>query len=307
MVRLIRDNRGNILFTAMVMIVGIMLGMAVYGAFHGAEAVVGETGTLYTDTDNPHNLAAGSGGVEALDEVRICIFCHTSHKSNTDFDLIDPPLWNHSLSSATYNVLTPGTVRNSITNSVYTPISPSNAGVVNMLSSPSAPDGTSRLCLGCHDGTIGIGNVGSESVPIAMNTASACVTSDGRISSSCSAYIGNDLTTKHVVSIPMNDGLMAASNSSCSDAGQTTFLKYPWESPNPDANVILRPTRKLYGGNPGVTRSTGKYSAGYNYGVQCSTCHDPHDWNANSGNVGYKFLVTQTFDDLCNACHAVCL
>jgi len=303
MLRLVRDNKGHILFTVMVIVVGVILGMAFYGAFHGAEAVVGGIGNV-TQSDNPHNFSVNSSGVNATDEVRVCIFCHTSHGARTDSDLIDPPLWNHSLSSATYNVLTPGSVINSVDKFSFI----ANAGIVNMLSSPSAPDGTSRLCLGCHDGTIGIGNVGSESVPIAMNTSSACLTADGRISSSCSAYIGNDLTQKHVVSIPMNQNLLDESFANCTAAGQTTYVKYPWSNPNPDANVILRPTLRQFRGISGVdggSASGTEYRAGYKYGVQCSTCHDPHNWSSSPG-PGYKFIVTSNFDNLCNACHADC-
>jgi len=301
MKRLIEDNKGNILLTSMVVLLGVLLGIAVYGTFHGAEAIIGESGNV-TDNDNPHNLSAGSTGVQAVSEQRICIFCHTSHNAKTDADLINAPLWNHSLSSAVYNVLSPNTV---VTGS-YT------SGVVNMLSTPSAPDGSSRLCLGCHDGTVGIGSVGSELVPIAMNTsASACLAADGKLSSSCASYIGNDLTTKHVVSIPMNDTLKTASISNCGIAGQTTKLQYPWEGAMGSV-VLLRPTGKtlpidgsqgIPGGSAGMPAS--KYNTGYNYGVQCSTCHDPHDWSALPGQ-GYKFIVTPDFDSLCSACHIAC-
>jgi len=304
--KLVEDNKGNIILTAMVMVVGVLLGIAVYGTFHGASAVVGEPGNV-TDNNNPHNLSMGSSGVQAMYEQRICIFCHTPHKAKTDADLIDPPLWNHSLSSAVYNVLTPGSVVNSVDKFPFA----ANAGIVNMLSSPGAPDGTSRLCLGCHDGTIGIGNVGSELVPIAMNTASAaCLTAEGSLSSSCSAYIGNDLTKKHVVSIPMNDNLIAASVANCGTAGQTTSVQYPWDG-GQGSVVILRPTLNTFNGNPGIPGGSvgmpaSKYNTGYNYGVQCSTCHDPHKWSATVDTEGYKFVVTD-FNSLCSACHTACL
>ena len=312
---LIEDNRGNILLSAIIVLVGMMIGLAVYGAFHSAEAVVGGQGNVTLST-NPHNFSAGASSgsratAEASSEQRVCIFCHTSHGAKTDSNLIDPPLWNHSLSSAVYNVLSAGVYNSLDTLSISGFV---NAGIVNMLSSPEAsPDGTSRLCLGCHDGTIAIGDVGSESVAIAMNTVSStCLTSEGKIASTCSAYIGNDLTQKHVVSIAMNDNLIDESVANCT-AGQTTYVVYPWDSSSPESgNVILRPTLNTFRGNPGVEGQdkalmpVSKYSPGYYYGVQCSTCHDPHWWKASPSEVGYKFLVTSSFDNLCTSCHEIC-
>ena len=304
MIRLIKDNKGNILLTAMVVAVGVMLGLAVFGAFHGAEAILGESGNV-TDNNNPHNLSKGSSGVQAKDETRICVFCHTAHGAKSDADLINAPLWNHSLSSEAYKVLAPDSVVNSVDKFTFI----ANAGIVNMLSSPGAPDGTSRLCLGCHDGTVAIGSVGSELLDIEM-AASACLDPDGSLASTCSSYIGNDLTTKHVVSIPMNDSLIAASLANCGSGGQTTRVKYPWDGGTMGSVVLLRPTLKTFpaggsygvqmGGSPGMPAA--KYKAGYSYGVQCSSCHDPHDWSASQGS-GYKFVVAPDLDSLCAACH----
>jgi len=45
--------------------------------------------------------------------------------------------------------------------------------------------------------------------------------------------------------------------------------------------------------------------------VQCSTCHDPHKWIADTGsigvwdNAGEKMLVLP-FNQLCAACHESC-
>jgi predicted CXXCH cytochrome family protein len=299
------DNSGNILFTAMIILVGVMLGLAVYGTFHGAEAVIGGEGNV-TENGNPHNFSASSANIAAIEETRVCIFCHTSHGARTDDDLIDPPLWNHSLSSAVYNVLAPNTL---VDSSVPPEKYPVDIGVVNLLSSPLAsPDGSSRLCLGCHDGTIGIGNVVSEGMPIAMNiaTSEGCLTDDGELKSGCSAYIGNDLTAKHAVSIPMNKNLIDESIANCGTLGQTTELRYPWNG-GQGATVFLRPTLATFRGNPGIKYGDPGFPANYStstkysYGVQCSTCHDPHWWQ--SSGVGFKFLVTSNYTDLCSACH----
>ncbi len=306
------NNKGNIIITVLCIVLGIAIGLAFYGTFHEAQAILGESGNVSTEPGHPHNFASTSSGINASTDLRICIFCHTSHGAinNSTENLYNAPLWNHTLSSALYNVLSPSVIDSE------TALGNSIGGIVNMVSSPGAPDGASRLCLSCHDGTVAIGDVASEQFPIAMNTADACLDASGKLNPSCSAYIGNDLTQKHVVSIAMNDNLVALSNSNCGDAGQTTYVKYPWDAPDSQASVVLlRPTGHLFqGSTPGVQGLTkagmpaSKYSSSYSYGVQCSTCHDPHQWvdTTNDQVAGYKLLVTG-FDSLCQACHAICL
>ncbi len=67
----------------------------------------------------------------------ICRVCHVPHDHDytTKRGLVSGLLWNHALSSATYTMYT----------------SPSLDGAID-----SAPTGTSKLCLGCHDGTVAL-------------------------------------------------------------------------------------------------------------------------------------------------------
>ncbi len=89
-----------------------------------------------------HNLSvSGPGSVKAQNETRICIFCHTPHNASPDAQL-----WNRSASGATY--------------APYTSTS--------MNAAPGQPTGGSKLCLSCHDGTIALGEVLSETTPIPM-------------------------------------------------------------------------------------------------------------------------------------------
>ncbi|MCF6169584.1 MAG: cytochrome c3 family protein [Bacteroidales bacterium] len=64
----------------------------------------------------------------------ICIVCHTPHNAITGAE----PLWNHELSTATYTVYSSST----------------------MDATPGQPNGNSKLCLSCHDGTVAIDNFG---------------------------------------------------------------------------------------------------------------------------------------------------
>ncbi len=304
--KFLMDNRGGVFLTVVAVLAGILLGLAVYGSRQYAEAILGGEGNV-TLTNNPHNFAAGSSGVEATTEDRVCVFCHTPHNASMDSSLLNGPLWNHELSTATYSSWTPGQISNSHTPYV------SNVGFVNVLTTqPDQPDGSSRMCMGCHDGTIGIGSVVSGA-DITMDTSGDCLEGNGRLSDSgsCASLVITDLRLKHSVSIPMNQQLLDDSALAC-DGSQTTKLSYPWDGDSPLADtVFLRPTATRYpwpAGDAGVSSDlpASKYNSNYSYGVQCSTCHDPHYWKVNSGSVGFKFLVTSTLSDLCIACHDQC-
>lgn len=67
----------------------------------------------------------------------ICLPCHTPHHADTSVG--GAPLWNHTVTSATY------TLYNSLT------LDANDLG---------QPDGVSKLCLSCHDGTVAIDSFG---------------------------------------------------------------------------------------------------------------------------------------------------
>lgn len=282
-----------------------------------AEAVIGGTGTLGTDSNNPHNFSLTSPGVRATSEDEICIFCHTPHRAHMEDSIINAPLWNHELSSETYTVKAQGSAWSNA-------LAGETSGT--LLSSPGQPDGPSRLCLSCHDGSVSIGAIYSKAD---ISMADTCLDSSGNpvsglvggaLTSACRAWVGTDLRTKHVVSIPMNNDLLTASFANCASQSGTadTYLQYPWEGVTGQPNIVLlRPvgSDKTYNGNPGITRasipgSETKYKTGYNYGVQCSTCHDPHNWVADGdgtrGNVDGEVFLVKDFNSLCQACHITC-
>jgi predicted CXXCH cytochrome family protein len=122
-----------------------------------------QTGIINTK----HNLSkSGPGDIRALDEDRICVFCHTPHNA-----IPRTPLWNKSLKAVN-----------------YTPYSSST-----MIAVPTLPSGPSRLCLSCHDGTIALGEVLRPSTLIAMTVT-------GGLPSQSSAYLGTSLSGDHPVS-----------------------------------------------------------------------------------------------------------
>lgn len=317
-----KDNKGGMAMVVAALVLGILMGLFVYRGGYYAEAVLGGVGNL-TDTDNVHNLSVNAthGGIQAVEETQICIFCHTPHGAIKNAALINGPLWNHKLSNvASYILKTP-------TGSwVYNSELGTGGGNYVQHATPSQPDGASKMCLSCHDGTIAIGAVASRSSIIWMS--GACLNAAGALSDTCKGLIGTNLTGHHVVSVPMNQSLIENATAACTNgSGATTMLRYPWNaSVEARENILLRPTNAEFPpGNKGVSGDvpTGagatKYSSGYRYGVQCSTCHDPHLWWTKTGCSSCNFLVNgacandwaaegcgSNLDPLCTACHIDC-
>ncbi|MBA3015159.1 MAG: hypothetical protein KKD63_00530 [Proteobacteria bacterium] len=119
-----------------------------------------------------HNMSSwGPGDVKALTEDRVCIFCHTPHNATPQ-----TPLWNRSiLEGVNYQLYESSTLTVTV----------------------GQPTGPSRLCLSCHDGTIGIGAVLSVSGGIVMTRELF-----GR-----SSLLGTDLRDDHPFSFSYSDAL----------------------------------------------------------------------------------------------------
>ncbi len=122
--------------------------------------------------DTKHNLSiTGPGEVKALTEHRICIFCHTPHSAKTS-----TPLWNREIDEGVnYDLYESTTFNVTLTQ----------------------PSGASRLCLGCHDGTVALGAILGDN-EIVMTTTKLT----GRPSS-----LGTDLTNDHPFSFVYDDAL----------------------------------------------------------------------------------------------------
>jgi len=172
--------------------------------------------------DNPnsiiyskHNLSVSSPGtVHAVTETEVCVFCHTPHHASAT----DGPLWNHQMSGATYTPFTSPTL--------------TALGVTI-----GQPNGSSRLCLSCHDGTVALGLVNSQPGGIAMNHPLPDASN-----------LGINLSADHPVSFVYNAALANAASA------------YPAAGGLVDP-ATLPPQVALDGSGQ----------------MQCTTCHDPHN------------------------------
>lgn len=193
---------------------GLVLGWLIL-LIHG-EALAQGGGILGTK----HNLsAAGAGAVKAVSETEVCVFCHTPHNASP----LSPPLWNRDFSAANY--------------APYD--SPS------LQASVAQPNGYSKLCLACHDGTIAVGavrNLRGQAATIQLaGTGSGGVMPAGR------TLIGSNLLNDHPVSFVFDQALRSA-DGELVDPSTLTGRVHLYAGPN----------------------------AGSADSVQCTTCHDPH-------------------------------
>ncbi len=122
-----------------------------------------------------HNLSvSGTGTVRASEESEVCIFCHTPHNSSPR-----KPLWNRQDPGLTYTLYHSSTIQ----------------------AEPGQPDGSSILCLSCHDGTIALGNVLNRTNPIDLNT--------GITHMPARANLSKDLSDDHPISFIYSSTLSA--------------------------------------------------------------------------------------------------
>jgi hypothetical protein len=205
-----------------------------------AAAIAQQTGVSAT----LHNLSvSGPGEIRAQSETEVCKFCHIPHQA-----VVSQALWGHALSTADrYQV---PTIR--------------RGGVT---APAPQPDGSSRLCLSCHDGTVALGEVGRGTSRIAMGGSQ-------RLDRGRRSHLGVDLSGSHPVSFVVPEADPAAGS------GSDMTLR-------PLALVTSDPDVKLDG--------QGK--------MQCTTCHDPHqDRHYRPGSVPH-FWVKPTVSEVCLTCH----
>jgi hypothetical protein len=231
--------------------------------------------------NSKHNLStSGPGPIQSTNETRLCIFCHTPHSSlQSGVAGIDYPLWNHTLSGQSYTV----------------PINTMPAWATLLSSPPTQPDGDSKLCLSCHDGTVAL-------AAIINNTGPPITMTDTFMPPAASGYLGTDLSGHHPVSIAVNQPLIDDKWQQCLNLEVSMQLCNP-ASGQP---VKLTATTNQYSGTDG-------FSIGgiYKGGVQCSSCHNPHsDPNPNpidpNRTVFLRVGNRANSMPLCTACHVLC-
>lgn len=196
--------------------------------------------TIATTT---HNLSvSGSGTVKALTESEICKFCHTPHNSAPQ-----APLWNHTNSGA-----------------IYTLYSSSTLNAV-----PGQPDGSSVLCLACHDGTVALGSIVNG--PAISFAGGATVMPVG------TKNLSTDLSNDHPISFLYNAALATADGQLKMPASITPPVSL--ENSKVQCTSCHDPHKNLYSSFLIATSQTS---------TLCLSCHSRTYWVSSSHNTSAK-------------------
>ncbi|HEY0721226.1 MAG TPA: multiheme c-type cytochrome, partial [Gammaproteobacteria bacterium] len=245
--------------------------LAIISASAFAAKVSDVTNTKHNLSTAPYTAGTDTRTVKATGESQICVFCHTPHKANA---AAKAPLWNRALAGSTYTTYTSE----------------------SMDATLAQPDGSSKLCLSCHDGTMALGSVGvlngQENATIAMSGTDAGNMPNGAgTATGFTRDLGTDLTNDHPISFTY-DSTLATADGELVDPATTTYIK----NRTPGAT------------HPDIPLENGK--------VQCIACHDPHIRDVDMAKNA-KFLRLNRFqevapdggtfsatdDTVCLACH----
>jgi len=191
-----------------------------------------------------HNLSVnGPGTIKASSEADACVFCHTVHRASGV-----TPLWNHAMSGETNYI-------------VY-----SSSRMTTLNINIPQPNGSSRLCLSCHDGTVALGNVSSRTTPIAMQGGTTMMPVGDPNN------LGTDLSADHPISF-LYDSALAARDSEIKDPGQLNGAVRLDKQSLLQCTSCHDPHNDQYG-NFLVMDNTGS--------LLCLTCHQPNSWSGSA-------------------------
>lgn len=209
-----------------------------------------------------HNFTvAGTYSALGTDST-ICQPCHTPHHAIVD-STVSTRLWNHKLSEATYT-LYEGTT----------------AGVTTAEDSQGM-DRVSRLCLGCHDGTVALDAFGKLANNYDRNVGTLNFVAND------ASNLGIDFRDDHPVGV---DGIATDTTGTAVGYLKPTTVTY---------NTAGDPTSGIKSVKIGAL-SLAKLNNVYVVG--CKTCHNPHGAGT-VNNTPYPHMLYMSAAGLCNNCH----
>jgi len=241
------------------------------GSPHDFTLTVGATAVPNAGTDADGN---------PISEVGLCTFCHTPHRAQQT-----KLLWNHTLSANTFS---------------WSDATETTAGTTLPAMNGQTYNGVSTKCLSCHDGSVAVGDVAwffeqQHSGANAINTFKMGDDGEPFVMTGGGVAGSGDLAGNHPIGVPYPyQNVVNTYNGN--PTGSAAILTEWQADPSSISNVRLfhdTGTEKVAGASTGIT------------GIECSSCHDPHNKQA----VADMFLrgqlvgATQASGYLCLQCH----
>ncbi len=241
-----------------------------------------------------HDLSSSSSATAAKSTTsnEICIFCHTPHRA-----ISTQMAWNHTQTAvATINWGT----------------DLSGGALTSTLSGTALPTTlrpASKRCMACHDGTVALGSLNNIGGGVAGTIAVTGADVGGTGLLTNSAYLvgtggGTNLGGNHPVSIPyagqtyygVTSGVSAAKVGAAVLGGYYDVVVTGCQSASGNCtSAATAPANGL------AINLLPDGTAGVHVGVECTSCHEPHNKN---GPIPFFLVVDNTTQSaLCRSCH----
>ena len=220
--------------------------------------------------NTPHNLSISSSGkIKATSEDEICLFCHTPHNSRPE-----APLWNRKDPGSNYTLYNSSTLQ----------------------ARPGQPDGTSILCLSCHDGTIALGNLYNQKSDIDFGAVTTMPVGKSNLTT--------DLRDDHPISFEYTSSISTSDGELREPASIAAPVKL--ENSKMQCTACHDPHNNI---NEDFLVASNKYSD------LCLSCHTPKywentshmtsnaTWNGSSQSPWKDSKYNTVSENACNNCH----
>jgi predicted CXXCH cytochrome family protein len=243
--------------TMKLVVLGTALGAALTLLPSTAGAAVGIVGSLHDFYSNTNAWLNGSPSWISGTRTNVCGECHTIHHAP---DPQNGPLWIHAMSQQTYKTY-----------------AQAGSDTFDALGLTVALGSSSKACLSCHDGTVGINQ--QTSLIAGPSGVSTNQTLGGTPIYATDVIIpinNNDLTHMH----PIGVSYTAAQGALPAGELKATTGTFPNTSGSPTIGQMLK---------------------GVNHTMECSSCHDIHRTRGNAPNSGIYTVASG--QNLCLGCH----
>ncbi len=223
----------------------LLKALAISLALASPAAVMAASGAAGGLASTDHDFSSSGFGTN-LQTIGLCTYCHTPHSAITQ-----SLLWNHTLSANTFS---------------WAAGEKTAAGTVYPSMAP-AYKGPTTKCLSCHDGSVAVGDVAmyrdTAMIGGAANNLTK-ITGNHQIASA-----GGSMTGNHPVGMPYPYQQLSNTYNATASGANTVLTEF---QSNPTtlggSNIKLyNDTGTVISGGPAVGTT----------GMECSTCHDPHN------------------------------
>jgi len=219
---------------------------------------------------SPHDFV---GKTQNATAIGVCTFCHTPHKASQT-----ALLWNHTASA----------------NATFSWDVATTTGGTNYATFANTYEGSTTKCLACHDGSVAIGDVNwfrgqSWNGANALNLEKVA---EGDVKS---VGYGGDLSGNHPVAMPYPYANQANTYNAITSGDGLAFDEWI-------ANPVTLGIR-LFSDTGTEISAIDSSHVGTDVGIECSSCHDPHNKKATGEFFLLGSLTGNDTNYICMKCH----